>query len=79
MYFIYLCIRNECIHGYKTRQNFLLHPPESKSQITSNIIRMTGYKLYNYFIDRVKMNCSYPTYKKNIKIHIIENDVMSIF
>ena len=72
-------IRNECIHGYKTRQNFLLHPPESKSQITSNIIRMTGYKLYNYFIDRVKMDCSYPTYKKKIKMHIIENDVMSIF
>ena len=71
--------RNDSIHGYSTRQNKKLHVYLSRSQITSNIVRLTGVTLYNYFLDRIDICCSYSVYKKNLKCHIINNDITSIF
>ena len=71
--------RNDSIHGYSTRQENKLHVYLSRSPITSNIVRVTGVTLYNYFYDVINICCSYNVYKKNLKYHILNNDVLNIF
>ena len=71
--------RNNTIHDHATRQNTKFHVPLSRTHLTSNIVRMTGVTLYNYFYDVINICCSYNVYKKNLKSHILNNDVMNIF
>ena len=62
-----------------TRQNRKFHVFLSRNSITSNIVRKTGVTLYNYFYDVIDLCCSYNVYKKNLKYHILNNDVLSVF
>ena len=67
--------RNDSIHSYPTRQQYKLHVPLPTTPLSSRCIRNTGVVLYNYFLDVLDMNCSYYTYKKNLKRYILSNDI----
>ena len=71
--------RNDTIYCRTTRQNRKFHVFLSRNNITSNIVRKTGVTLYNYFYDVIDLCCSYNVYKKNLKYHILNNDVLSVF
>ena len=71
--------RNIDVHDYATRQVYKLHaPPMAKSHLCSTIIRNVGVIVYNHFYDHIDLNCSYYVYKKNLKKHILDNDVISL-
>ena len=41
-------------------------------------IRVAGVNIYNYFYQILDMDCSFITYKKNLKYHLLDNDVEQI-
>ena len=67
--------RNTCVHNIATRQKRKFHVPLKKSNVSAKNIRYTGVKWYNYFIDILDWDISYMTFKKRIKIFLLENDV----
>ena len=71
--------RNINIHGYRTRQTYKLHaPPLTRSHLCSTCVRNIGVVLYNYFYDYIDLNVSYYVYKKNLKRHILDNDIIRL-
>ena len=72
-------IKNSEIHNYCTRQCNILHvPPVSKYYLSYTCVRNIGVISYNYFYDKVDLNCSYYCYKKNLKRYIVNNDVITL-
>ena len=70
--------RNTDIHDYPTRQEQHLHVPLTRTHLTSSCVRNMGVKVYNHFYDILDLNCSYYTYKKNLKQYLIENEITSL-
>ena len=70
--------RNNAFHDYPTSQNYKLRVYLSKSELTATIIRKTGVILHNYFYEKIDIWCSYNVYKKNLKSHILNNDVIKL-
>ena len=67
--------RNSSIHSHYTRQANQLHPPNSKYTLTHKAVRFFGVKTYNFFESRIRMNCTYCTYKRNLKHFLINNGI----
>ena len=67
--------QNSSVHQHFTRQINQLHTMNPRCNITKNGVRCFGVKSFNYYLNRVRMNCEYNTYKSNLKYHLINNDV----
>ena len=67
--------RNNAIHDYPTRQQNILHVPLVTTQLSEKCIRVTGVMTYDYFFNKIDMDCSYFTYKKKLKEYLIGNDI----
>ena len=67
--------RNSDIHTHDTRQQNKLHVSLIKYTFMTRFIRCIGVRLYNYFTDKLNWDCFYPTYKRNLKNYLINNDV----
>lgn len=67
---------NNLIHEHLTRQSNLLHVPLSHSNLVSRTARIVGVRCYNYFSKILTWDVSYISYKKELKKHLLENDVM---
>ena len=70
---------NSDIHEYNTRQTHSFHTPLSMSPQKRSSVRSSGVVFNNYFIKHISYNCSYATYKKKLKHHILTNDLIAIF
>ena len=62
--------RNSNIHGHITRQSNYFHTIGAKTTSRNNAIRVSGVRIYNYFYDRIDMDCSFVTYKHKLKYHL---------
>ena len=68
---------NRDVHTYFTRQSALFHTTGATSQ-KYKTIRVAGVNIYNYFYKILDMDCSVITYMKNLKYHLLDNDVEQI-
>ena len=64
------------IHDHRTRQHELFHVPKSRSVLSSRMIRVQGVRIDHCFSRHVNRNCTFPTYKRRLKTHIQENDIL---
>ena len=69
---------NRDVHTYFTRQSALLHTTGATTSQKCKTIRVAGVNIYNYFYQILDMDCSFITYKKNLKYHLLDNDVEQI-
>ena len=69
---------NRDVHTYFTRQSALFHTTGATTSQKCKTIRVAGVNIYNYFYQILDMNCSFITYKKNLKYHLLDNDVDQI-
>ena len=67
--------RNSSIHQHFTRQSNHFHTTNPRCTQTATGFRCYGVKTFNYFLNRVRMDCSYNTYKRNLKHFLINNDL----
>ena len=70
--------RNGVVHGINTRGNALFRSQVATSSLKLRTIRVTGVRIYNYFFEKLDMNCSLLTYKRHLKKYLIENDVSNL-
>ena len=68
--------RNSTVHGYGTRQSNSFYVPLARTYQATKCVRNIGVRIYNHFIGVLNLNCSYVSYKKNLKNHILWNDVL---
>ena len=68
-------IQNCEVHTYNTRQRDHLHTPLSSSDWKSRTVRISGVKINNHFTKYIRNDCSYASYKRNVKEYIINNDM----
>lgn len=66
---------NNDIHYHNTRQQNALHVPTAHSTLGSKVVRYTGVKIYNYFTKIIDYNCTIITYKKKLKLYMINNEI----
>ena len=67
--------KNNSIHQYNTKQSTHMHLFSAKSSPKSRSIRTIGANIYNYFHDKLDMNCKFNTYKFHLKKYLIDTDV----
>ena len=60
-------VQNSTIHDHFTRQANALHAPIFRCPQPYRSIRCFGVKTFNFFLTRIRMNCSYLTYKRYLK------------
>ena len=70
-----LYIQNCEVHAYNTRQQNCFHTPVSNSDWRSRTVRISGVKINNHFMKYIDYDCSYASYKRNVKKHITSNDL----
>ena len=68
-------MRNGVVHGINTRRNALFRSQMATSSLRRRTIRVVGVRIYNYFYEKLDLNCALITYKRNLKNHLIENNV----
>ena len=71
--------RNLDCTGRTTRQSNLLHKIHSNFLQRSRSIRITGTNYYNHFYEKISMNVTYCTYKKNLKTYLILNTIPRLY
>ena len=69
---------NNEIHEHNTRQRNSIHNIGTNTSQGCKSLRKTGVKLYNHFKNILNMDCSITTYKKHLKMYLIENDITDI-
>ena len=67
---------NSTVHGYETRQYNSFHMPLARSGQASKCVRTTGVRIYNHFIGCLNLNCTYVTFKMNLKRYMLSHDVL---
>ena len=67
--------KNNSIHTYFTKQSTHMHLYGAKSSPKVRSIRTIGANIYNYFHDKLSMDCKLMTYKFHLKRYLIDNDV----
>ena len=70
--------RNGVVHGIDTRWNALFRSVKAISSLKQRAIRVTGVKIYNYFFEKLDMNISLISHKKNLKNFLIKNDISKL-
>ena len=60
-------IRNEEVHNYQTRFKTHLRVPAAKLLCLRQSVRVKGVYWWNYFHDKLNINCSLNVFKKSIK------------
>ena len=68
-------IQNSSIHNYPTRIADDFRPPIMRGSQACRTVRCFGVTTFNYFIDRIRMNCSYCTYKRHLKDFLLNNEI----
>ena len=66
-------VGNSSIHDHFTRQVDNLHVPIFRLSQSYRTVRCFGVKTFNYFLTRIRMNCTYCTYKRHLKHYLINN------
>jgi len=66
---------NTIYYHYCTRQQQKFHIPLCRENFSKNSIRYKGVLIWNYFVDILEHNCSYHTFKKRIKNHLLYNEI----
>ena len=69
---------NRDVHSYPTRQSNHIHASVAKSSQKRKTLSTIGVNVYNYFCDRLSMDCLYVTYKYHLKNYLLENEVINI-
>ena len=69
----YVC--NNDTHEYHTRHAEYFRSTLAQSIQKSNSVRTSGVYINNYFRRHLSYNCSYMTYKNNLRRHILLNDI----
>ena len=68
-------VENSSIHQHFTRQSNHYHTTNPRCPQTTIGVRSFGVKTFNYFLNRIRMDCTYNTYKRNLKHFLINNDI----
>ena len=68
-------VPNSSIHTHLTRQAINFRTPIHKTFQFYRSVKCVGVKTFNYFHNKVDMDCSYITYKWNLKNFILNNNV----
>ena len=63
---------NSNVHGHFTRQSIELHVPVIRKSLTKMTIKYAGVILWNKFSKKLSLDCTIDTFKKNLKICIID-------
>ena len=63
---------NANIHDHFTRQSIELHVPIVKRTLTKMTVRYAGVILWNSFSKKLSLECTIDTFKKNLKLCIID-------
>ena len=71
--------RNVDVHTYFTRQRTKLNIPKTRLEIYKKTMKYVGVKVWNYCLDRIEFDCSFLTYKRRLKIYIVNNEIPAIF
>ena len=69
---------NHEVHSYPTRQRNLLHVTSDKLISVRKTLRTSGVAMYNHFVSRLGIDCSFVSYKKHLKEFLIGNDVSTL-
>ena len=67
--------QNSSLHSYSTRQANHLHSFSANTLQKRKSLRTIGVNIYNYFIDKLDMNCLFMTYKYHLKKFLVDNEV----
>ena len=66
---------NHEVHNHYTRQKLNFHVPRKGLQQASKTIKHIAVRIDNYLHSRINQQCTYLTFKKNLKQFILGNDV----
>lgn len=69
-------VLNKTIHEHNTRQSTKLHVPIAKNETVFKSIRFKGVFIWNLLSNKLQTCNSIFTYKHNLKLHLLSNDVM---
>ena len=64
---------NNQYHNYFTRQCGLFHMPYGKLHVRTQSIRFKGVAIWNELSTKVSKNCSFNTFKINLKEHLLSS------
>ena len=65
-------VENSSIHNYMTRQTNLYHQSVARLQVMNRSIRIQGVKVWNIVFKVVDVQCTFPIFKRRLKICIRE-------
>ena len=71
-------LTNSSVHSHNTRSQNMFRMPLLRSSLAAINIRATGVQLYNYFFNRLSMDCSLISYKAALRKHLITNNMTSV-
>ena len=69
-------IRNEEVHNYQTRFKTHLRVPAAKLLCLRQSVRVKGVYWWNYFHDRLNINCSLNVFKQSIRKYLAYHPIM---
>ena len=62
------------VHNYNTRQAQLLYVPYCSTTRSQKTIRYTGTRIWNSFSNKINTQCVISTFKKNLKLILLNNN-----
>ena len=65
--------RNSDIHHHNTRQSQLLHVPKPKTELGKRSFRYQAVQLWNEVYRHIKVDIKIGTFKKHLKIYLINS------
>ena len=71
-----LVVRNNDIHYYNTRQNHHLRGSRPTCKTVVNSFTNRSFQIWNAISSQVNINVSLYTFKYNVKLFLLENDLM---
>ena len=72
-----LFIRNSNIYNYNTRQRRGFHVPKVTTNLMKMTVRYKGVILWNHILRHVDHNCSFDTFKRNLKRYLFDNPMLT--
>ena len=64
------------VNVYNTRQSNKLYVPVGKTSAIYKTIRFKGVNLWNSFSTTLDVTCSIQTFKRNLRIHLLNNNLL---
>jgi len=63
------------VHTYNTRSHLLMNVPQCNTLFSQKRIRYTGVKLNNIITNQLEWNCSFHSFKRNLKQYLSCNPI----